>query len=598
MVGLFFHYDPLMVEIEVDRGAQVGVAGQAEKLLHPLLFLRHIEQVADALFFGAAGAADAVGVMFVVAGDVVVDDGVHVRDVDAAGRHVGGHEDGQFAVPEVLHDLVALFLGEVAVEAVHREAEAGQLVGQRGRIELGITEDHDPLVTLADDDLGQVGELVAAGGLQHVLGDLGLALLLGLDGDLLGVVLVQPADVHDLAADGGREHGQVFAGLHQLDDVADILIEAHVQHLVGFVQHDLGDVGEVDAVVFVMVHQAAGGGDHDLAPLCKASGLLFHVGATVNAGDCNARHKGREGGQLVGDLLGQAFMGLSLGSVLLLAALGLAITYGLLGVINMAHGEMLMIGAYSCWLVQQALAQLAPQWLAFYPLVALPVAFLVTAGIGMALERTIIRHLYGRPLETLLATWGISLMLIQLVRMLFGAQNVEVANPAWLSGGVQVLPNLILPWNRLAVLAFVLLVLCFTWLILNRTRLGMNVRAVTQNRAMAACCGVPTGRVDMLAFGLGSGIAGLGGVALSQLGNVGPELGQGYIIDSFLVVVLGGVGQLAGSVAAAFGLGIFNKILEPQMGAVLGKILILVMIILFIQKRPQGLFALKGRVID
>ncbi len=188
---------------------------------------------------------------------------------------------------------------------------------------------------------------------------------------------------------------------------------------------------------------------------------------------------------LLGDLLGQAFMGLSLGSVLLLAALGLAITYGLLGVINMAHGEMLMIGAYSCWLVQQALAQLAPQWLAFYPLVALPVAFLVTAGIGMALERTIIRHLYGRPLETLLATWGISLMLIQLVRMLFGAQNVEVANPAWLSGGVQVLPNLILPWNRLAVLAFVLLVLCFTWLILNRTRLGMNVRAVTQNRAMA-----------------------------------------------------------------------------------------------------------------
>ena len=301
---------------------------------------------------------------------------------------------------------------------------------------------------------------------------------------------------------------------------------------------------------------------------------------------------------LLGDLLGQAFMGLSLGSVLLLAALGLAITYGLLGVINMAHGEMLMIGAYSCWLVQQALAQLAPQWLAFYPLVALPVAFLVTAGIGMALERTIIRHLYGRPLETLLATWGISLMLIQLVRMLFGVQNVEVANPAWLSGGVQVLPNLILPWNRLAVLAFVLLVLCFTWLILNRTRLGMNVRAVTQNRAMAACCGVPTGRVDMLAFGLGSGIAGLGGVALSQLGNVGPELGQGYIIDSFLVVVLGGVGQLAGSVAAAFGLGIFNKILEPQMGAVLGKILILVMIILFIQKRPQGLFALKGRVID
>lgn len=188
-------------------------------------------------------------------------------------------------------------------------------------------------------------------------------------------------------------------------------------------------------------------------------------------------------------------------------------------------------------------------------------------------------------------------MLIQLVRMLFGAQNVEVANPAWLSGGVQVLPNLILPWNRLAVLAFVLLVLCFTWLILNRTRLGMNVRAVTRT-GDGACCrrALPGGWI--CCWPLAARIAGLGGVALSQLGNVGPELGQGYIIDSFLVVVLGGVGQLAGSVAAAFGLGIFNKILEPQMGAVLGKILILVMIILFIQKRPQGLFALKGRVID
>lgn len=260
--------------------------------------------------------------------------------------------------------------------------------------------------------------------------------------------------------------------------------------------------------------------------------------------------------------------------------------------------KMLMLGAYATWIVQQAMAQFTPQWLALYPLVALPVAFLLTAGIGMALERTVIRHLYGRPLETLLATWGISLMLIQLVRMGFGAQNLEVANPGWLSGGVQVFANLILPWNRIAVLVFVMMVLFFTWLVLNKTRLGLNVRAVTQNRNMAACCGVPTGRVDMLAFGLGSGIAGLGGVALSQLSNVGPELGQGYIIDSFLVVVLGGVGQLAGSVAAAFGLGIFNKILEPQMGAVLGKILILVAIILFIQKRPQGLFALKGRVID
>ena len=299
-----------------------------------------------------------------------------------------------------------------------------------------------------------------------------------------------------------------------------------------------------------------------------------------------------------GELLGQAFSGLSLGSILLLAALGLAITFGLLGVINMAHGEMLMIGAYSTYLVQIGFQRLAPEYLALYPLAALPVAFLVTALIGMALERTVIRHLYGRPLETLLATWGISLILIQLVRVMFGAQNVEVANPTWLSGGWQVLPNLVLPWNRIVIIGFALFVVALTWLLLNKTRLGLNVRAVTQNRNMAACCGVPTGRVDMLAFGLGSGIAGLGGVALSQIGNVGPDLGQGYIIDSFLVVVLGGVGQLAGSISAAFGLGVLNKILEPQIGAVLGKILILALIILFIQKRPQGLFALKGRVID
>lgn len=299
-----------------------------------------------------------------------------------------------------------------------------------------------------------------------------------------------------------------------------------------------------------------------------------------------------------GEWLGLAFSGLSLGSILLLAALGLAITYGLLGVINMAHGEMLMLGAYATWLVQDVFARYAPDWLALYPLAALPVAFAITAVMGMLLERTIIRHLYGRPLETLLATWGISLMLIQLVRVIFGTQNLEVANPAWLSGGWNVLPNLVLPYNRIAVIIFVAGVLALTWLLLNKTRLGMNVRAVTQNRRMADCCGVPTGRVDMLAFGLGSGIAGLGGVALSQLGNVGPELGQGYIIDSFLVVVTGGVGQLAGTVVAALGLGVLNKFLEPQLGAVLGKIAILVMIVLFIQKRPQGLFAFKGRVID
>ncbi|HYS12898.1 MAG TPA: urea ABC transporter permease subunit UrtB, partial [Burkholderiaceae bacterium] len=289
------------------------------------------------------------------------------------------------------------------------------------------------------------------------------------------------------------------------------------------------------------------------------------------------------------------FTGLSLGSVLLLAALGLAITYGLMGIINMAHGEFLMIGAYATYVVQGLFRAYLPGAFAWYVVAALPVAFLVTAAIGMALERGVLRWLYGRPLETLLTTWGISLLLIQASRTVFGAQNVEVENPSWLSGGIQLAGGLVLPYNRIAILGFALAVLAAVWLVINRTRLGLFVRGVTQNRAMASCTGVPTNRVDMLTFGLGSGVAGLGGVALSQIGNVGPDLGQSYIVDSFMVVVLGGVGQLAGTVIAALGLGSISKFLEPFSGAVLAKIFVLVMIILFIQKRPQGLFALKGR---
>jgi urea transport system permease protein len=292
------------------------------------------------------------------------------------------------------------------------------------------------------------------------------------------------------------------------------------------------------------------------------------------------------------------FTGVSLGSVLLLAALGLAITYGLMGVINMAHGELVMIGAYATFVVQNLFRQYAPGAFDWYPLAAIPVAFLVSALVGVAMERTVIRYLYGRPLETLLATWGLSLVLIQAVRSLFGAQNVQVENPAWLSGGFALTATLTLPYSRIAIIGFAVAVLVATWLLLTRTRLGLFVRAVTQNRSMADCVGVPTARVDMLAFGFGSGVAGLGGVALSQIGNVGPDLGQSYIVDSFMVVVLGGVGQLAGTVYAAMGLGMVNKLLEGEIGAVLAKIAILVAIILFIQKRPQGLFALKGRFAD
>ncbi len=296
-----------------------------------------------------------------------------------------------------------------------------------------------------------------------------------------------------------------------------------------------------------------------------------------------------------GERWGVVFTGVSLGSILLLVALGLAITYGLMGVINMAHGELMMVGAYATFVVQGLFRQYLPNLFDAYLIAALPVSFFTAALVGAALERGVLRHLYGRPLETLLATWGISLMLMQAVRSIFGAQNVAVENPSWMSGGVQVLANLVLPWNRLFIVLFALLVLVAMALLISQTRLGLFVRGVTQNRAMASCMGVHTARIDTTAFALGSGIAGLAGCALSQVGNVGPDLGQGYIVDAFMVVVLGGVGQLAGTVYAALGLGVLNKFLEGWTGAVLAKIAVLVFIIVFIQKRPQGLFAMKGR---
>jgi urea transport system permease protein len=305
-----------------------------------------------------------------------------------------------------------------------------------------------------------------------------------------------------------------------------------------------------------------------------------------------------EGRLVWGERLGLAFAGVSLGSILLLAALGLAITYGLMGVINMAHGELIMIGAYTTYVVQNLFRAHAPGVFDAYLVCAVPAAFVASALVGMALERSVIRWLYGRPLETLLATWGISLMLIQGVRTIFGAANVQVENPVWMSGGIEVLANVVLPWSRIVIIFFAAAVLAGMWLLLTRTRLGLFVRGVTQNRSMASCVGVPTARVDTLAFGLGSGIAGLAGCALSQIGNVGPDLGQAYIVDSFMVVVLGGVGQLAGTVYAALGLGFANKLLESWQGAVLAKIAVLVFIVVFIQRRPQGMFALKGRALE
>ena len=296
--------------------------------------------------------------------------------------------------------------------------------------------------------------------------------------------------------------------------------------------------------------------------------------------------------------IGNIFQGISLGSVLLLAAVGLAITFGVMGVINMAHGELVMIGAYTTFVVQEIFRAYFPEAFGFSIAVAIPAAFVVAGGFGIAIERGIIRYLYGRPLETLLATWGLSLILQQFVRSIFGPTNREVGNPEWMSGAIEITGGLVLTYNRIWIIAFSLLVLGLLILFLRKTAFGLQMRAVTQNRPMASSMGIRTGYVDALTFGLGSGIAGVAGVALSQIDNVSPNLGQAYIIDSFMVVVFGGVGNLWGTLVGAFSLGIVNKFLEPFAGTVLAKILVLVAIILFIQKRPRGLFSLKGRAVE
>ena len=291
------------------------------------------------------------------------------------------------------------------------------------------------------------------------------------------------------------------------------------------------------------------------------------------------------------------FYGLSLGSVLLLAAAGLAITFGVMGVINMAHGEMVMIGAYTTFVVQEAIRTHAPGLFGASLFIAIPLAFLVSGGLGVVIERGLIRFLYGRPLETLLATFGLSLVLQQAVRSIFGSSNREVGTPAWMSGAGKV-GQLTVTYNRLAIIVFAVAVIAALMAVLRYTSLGLRMRAVTQNRRMAAAMGIRTGGIDALTFGLGSGVAGMAGVALSQIDNVSPNLGQGYIIDSFMVVVFGGVGNLWGTVVGALTLGVVNKFLEPVAGAVLGKIVVLVLLILFIQRKPRGMFPLRGRAVE
>ncbi len=334
----------------------------------------------------------------------------------------------------------------------------------------------------------------------------------------------------------------------------------------------------------------------DQAALALLSGLSASAQAPVKA-QIDAGLAKIKSGLAVWTNAQNVWYGVSLGSVLLLAAIGLAITFGVMGVINMAHGEMVMLGAYTTFAVQELIRDSAPGLFTYSLLIALPLAFLVSGGVGLIMERGLIRHLYGRPLETLLATWGVSLILQQTVRTIFGPTNREVGNPEWMSGAFEI-GQLSITWNRLWIVVFAFAVFAVLYFIMNRTALGLDMRAVTQNRRMAGAMGIRTSWVDAMTFALGSGIAGIAGVALSQIGNVSPNLGQSYIIDSFLVVVFGGVGNLWGTLVGAMSLGILNKFMEPYAGAVLGKVIILVLIILFIQKRPRGLFALKGRAVE
>ncbi|MDE1157911.1 MAG: urea ABC transporter permease subunit UrtB [Neorhizobium sp.] len=332
----------------------------------------------------------------------------------------------------------------------------------------------------------------------------------------------------------------------------------------------------------------------------EALGILSGAVATADPalkGELEASIKSINDTLALWDMVQNVWFGLSLGSVLLLAGIGLAITFGVMGIINMAHGEMVMLGAYCTYMVQHLIRTEAP-WLFNWSLaIALPVAFLVTGAVGFVIERGIIRFLYGRPLETLLATWGVSLILQQAIRTIFGPTNQEVGNPSWMSGSFA-LGGLNITWNRLWILVFAVVIFFSLMALMKKSAYGLNMRAVTQNRRMASSMGIRTPWVDALTFALGSGIAGIAGVALSQIDNVSPNLGQSYIIDSFMVVVFGGVGNLWGTLVGALSLGVLNKFLEPSVGAVLGKILVLVLIILFIQKRPRGLFALKGRAVE
>ncbi|MEP0321004.1 urea ABC transporter permease subunit UrtB [Bauldia litoralis] len=516
--------------------------------------------------------------------------GAKAQDADLRdlinGLAVGGYSETE----EQIAALAAT--GDPAVVPVLEALAEGDVYARKSDRMVFIAEKVGSTYTLTDPLTGETVDEVASGAIDKI--KVNNRLRRAIRTALGALTLMSPdAGTRRAAAEAIFQSGDpdaielIDAAIEQEQNpsIAKLMREARAAAVLN---SDLSDEEKVAAIEVIKTRS----GRDSLSLLIPLTEVEGPVGAAATAAVSAI-----EGELAMWDAAQNVWYGLSLGSVLLLAAIGLAITFGVMGVINMAHGEMVMIGAYTTFVVQEIIRSNAP-WLFDSSLfIAIPLAFLVAGAVGVAIERGVIRFLYGRPLETLLATWGISLILQQAVRTIFGPTNQQVGTPSWMSGSFEI-GLLQITYNRLAIIVFALIVFFLLMAFLKRTPFGLQMRAVTQNRQMASAMGIRTPWVDAMTFGLGSGIAGMAGVALSQIDNVSPNLGQSYIIDSFMVVVFGGVGNLWGTLVGAFTLGIANKFLEPYAGAVLGKILVLVFIILFIQKRPRGLFALRGRAIE
>jgi urea transport system permease protein len=528
----------------------------------------------------AASHAQSPGALQALA-DLAVDD---AGKREAAVGALGGTRD-----PKWLEFLTALRDGNVYARGKGKALEvvvggAKSTKGDQDVIEIATAYDRQPLGTVP---VATLTEIAADRRLR-------MAIKPFLDADETRLQLASP--------DSETRRGAAVKLGHQADLRAAPVVEAAIaKEMNAGVRHALQEalalirLASGDAAVRVLAAQSLGAlHSFDAVPaLRKLASDTAASPAERDAATLAIRQIERW--SLLVRTVETVFQGASLASILLLMSVGLAIVFGLMGVINMAHGELMAIGAYSTFVVQNVFRARWPEWFGAYFVVALPVSFVVAAAVGVVMERGVIRRLYGRPLETLLLTWGASLIIQQGLRLWFGAANVDVSSPRWLSGGFALMTGLTLPFNRLFIIGLATVSVAGMYWLLFRTNRGLTIRAVTQNRSMSACLGVRAGAVDALTFGLGAGLAGLAGCALTQIGNVGPSLGQNYIVDSFMVVVTGGVGKLAGTILAAAGIGGLNKGIEPALGAVFAKVAILIAVILFLQRRPAGLFAPRGR---